>query len=82
MPDITVGEFTYNAAENGITGPAEYLDQQGAALVEQILDGNHAGFNACVQAGQFSSADPIRGLLAYLQIDYAGWKGARQLLEV
>ena len=71
----TVGRFTY---ENGsISGPRQYMEEQGSALLARIEAGQEATFNATCQL----SPDIITAILVWLQTDFAGWLGRKELME-
>lgn len=84
---LTVGAFTYTA-EGSISGPAEYMTEQGFAWIARLNDGFKVGHvPAVVEFGYHANRD--RGLskdealtlaiLVGIQTDYAGWKGYRQM---
>lgn len=74
MTTKTVGQFTY--ANGQLSGPAEYMREQGNARVDSILAGTDVLFNM----GREFQPDSVTLLLVTLQTDYAGWKGTRELL--
>lgn len=75
--EITCGAFTYNTETNVVSGPAEYMKEQGNARLDRILAGQDVVFNmGCTRSPSVEMA-----VLVSLQTDYAGWKGTRQLLN-
>lgn len=68
---LAVGEFSYSDETSAIEGPAEYLNTRGADLVDAIVNGKDAIFNASFR----QSPDYMMAVLNRLQDDYAGWKG-------
>lgn len=70
----TVGQFTLEG--NSISGPAEYMREQGNAFIDKCLKGESIVFNV----GLTHSPDPETALLVAVQTDYAGWKGMRPFL--
>lgn len=72
----TVGQFTIDTETGTVTGPADYMNEQGSARLERILSGDDVVFNY----GATRSPDVFTAVLVSLQTDYAGWKGTRQLL--
>lgn len=72
MSLITVGQFMLE--DNVLSGPREYMEDQGDKLVAQIVAGDDAIFNLTMhQVPNMETA-----ILVRLQTDYAGWLGARQ----
>ena len=72
---VTVGRFSY---ENGtITGPAQYMKDQGNDLIDRI----NAGTDEILNMTAHYSPSPIQAVLVRLQTDYAGWIGVKQLLD-
>ena len=68
-----VGKFTL---DNGVlSGPAEYMQEQGSAKLDRILAGTDNVFNASL----VHSTDIETGILVALQTDYAGWLGMKEL---
>lgn len=76
MAAITVGRFSYDAESGTLTGPVEYLKEQGDALLARIKAGNSVVYNTGISLGH----DPVKTILVALQTDFAGWLGNRQLL--
>lgn len=74
----TVGQFTYDG--QSVSGPAEYMREQGSAKLDSILAGEAAGFNAMLAVRPDVDLETM--VLIALQTDYAGWKGTRQLLNM
>jgi len=71
----TVGRFTF---ENGsISGPKQYMEEQGSALLARIETGQEPNFNATCHL----SPDIITAILVWLQTDFAGWLGRKQLID-
>jgi hypothetical protein len=68
----TVGRFTLDD-DGGLSGPKEYMEEQGNAKLDAILDGKDAIFLATAHL----SPDMETAILVALQTDYAGWKGVR-----
>lgn len=75
---MKIGEFVYDAESNTLTGPAEYMREQGNKFVEDALAGRSAVLNYALTNG--GGSDPVRALLVALQTNYAGWKGTRDLV--
>jgi hypothetical protein len=70
---IEVGAFVY---ENGsISGPADYMREQGFSRIKLIEGGFDHVFNYGVSSGESPSVEVA--MLVSLQTDYAGWKGLR-----
>lgn len=69
----------FELTDEGLIGPAEYLDARGH-VVEQMIAGNHAGYNVALQARP--NDDPLQVLLVMVQTDYAGWKGTKQFADL
>lgn len=72
----TVGQFTLHD-DGSLEGPAQYLQEQGNAFLTALLDGTNAAFNMSAHL----SPDIETAVLVFLQTDYAGWKGVRDLLS-
>ena len=70
MPRI--GSFTLH--DGVLSGPQDYMVEQGNALVDKILAGEGTIFN--LTASQ--SPDVETAILVRLQTDYAGWLGLKQ----
>jgi hypothetical protein len=68
-----VGEFTLN--DGILSGPADYMREQGNALVDAMLDGKDLIFNTT------SHLSPTieMAILIRLQTDHAGWVGIKQV---
>lgn len=71
---ITVGRFSLDE-NNTLTGPAEYMAEQGNAKVDKILRGDDLVFNMTSHL----SPDVRTAVLVSLQTDFAGWLGQRQV---
>jgi hypothetical protein len=71
----TVGWFTLDLESETLAGPAEYLDEQGMALLERVLAGKDILFN--VTAAQ--SPDLETAILTRLQTDFAKWMGRQKV---
>lgn len=82
---VEVGAFVY---ENGsVTGPAEYMSEQGFARLAKIEAGDDVVFNvgmgrspypgSWLQVDGPQSPNFETAVLVSLQTDYAAWKGAR-----
>lgn len=69
----TVGRFTIEGET--VTGPAQYMKEQGNAKLERICAGRDQVFNMSAHL----SPDVETAILVHLQTDYAGWKGAHDL---
>ena len=70
-----VGKFTI---ESGVlSGPAQYMQEQGSAKLEGILAGTDVVFNASLT----HSPDIETGILVAMQTDYAGWLGQKELVQ-
>lgn len=67
-----VGQFNYD--EGNLSGPRDYMEAQGNALLDQILAGEDTIFNLT----QDQSPDIETAILVRLQTDYAGWLGLKQ----
>lgn len=68
----TVGRFTL---ENSVlSGPHDYMAEQGNALVDKILAKEDTVFNMTAD----QSPDIETAILVRLQTDYAGWLGFKQ----
>lgn len=74
---FTVGEFEYHPEHHSIIGPKQYLDEQGEALLQRIAAGEDFIFNLTAH----QSPDAMTAVLVRLQTDYAGWLGAKQLMD-
>lgn len=68
----TVGAFTLEGG--ALSGPAEYMREQGDALVAKCLAGESVVFNV----GLTRSPDAETALLVTLQTDYAGYLGMKR----
>ncbi len=72
---LKVGHFIY---DNGVvSGPAEYMREQGSAKLRDIEAGNSAVVNYGLMHGKGSVEQLV---LVALQTDYAGWRGTKSLL--
>lgn len=71
---IEVGVFKYDPETKEVSGPAEYMREQGFERMRKIERGEDVVFN--YGAGG-ASPSPEVALLVSLQTDYAGWKGLR-----
>lgn len=67
-----VGHFTLE--EGILCGPRDYMEEQGNALLDQVLGGEDTVFD--MTKGQ--SPDIELAILVRLQTDYAGWLGLQQ----
>ena len=72
---ITVGRFTLNA-DGTLSGPAQYLTDQGNELIDRIVAGTDTVFNM----SQHLSPSVEIAILVRLQTDFAGWRGHQQML--
>lgn len=71
---MTVGQFTIE--DGRLSGPAQYMADQGNALLDRVLAGNDTVFNMSAHL----SPSVECAILVRLQTDYAGWKGLQQTL--
>ena len=72
MASKVVGDFTL---EDGIlSGPRDYMEEQGDTLVDRILAEEDTIFNMT----NHQSPDIETAILVRLQTDYAGWLGLKQ----
>jgi hypothetical protein len=69
----TVGHFTLDDADV-LSGPGDYMTEQGSALADRIVAGEDTVFNMTAHL----SPDVRTALLVRLQTDYAGWLGMKQ----
>jgi hypothetical protein len=61
--------------EEGVfSGPKDYMDEQGNALLDRIVAGQDTVFNLAKD----QSPDIETAILVRLQTDYAGWLGLKQ----
>ena len=67
-----VGQFTH--ADGIFSGPLDYIEEQGNALLDKIL----AGAGEILTLTQGQSPDSETAILVRLQTDYAGWLGLKQ----
>ena len=72
MPTITVGRFELN--DGILSGPADYMNEQGNALVDAIFAGQDAIFNTTAHL----SPNVETAILVRLQTDFAGWLGFKE----
>ena len=70
----TVGQFS--CKDGCISGPKQYMVEQGCALIEKIEAGQDLIFNMT----SHRSPDFITAILVRLQTDFAGWRGVKSLL--
>jgi hypothetical protein len=70
----TVGRFSMDA-DGTFSGPAEYMGERGNALLDLIVAGADATFNATAHY----SPDVETAILVRVQTDFAAWHGARTL---
>ena len=71
-----IGAFTLY--DNGsFTAPAQYMAERGDARLARIEKGEDELFNHTAHL----SPDPATAVLVWLQTDYAGWIGTRELLQ-
>lgn len=70
-----VGRFILE--DGALSGPAEYMAEQGNARLESILSGNDVVFNMSAHY----SPNTETAILVLLQTDYAGWIGARSFFR-
>ena len=69
----TVGVFTLDDADV-LSGPGDYMTEQGDKLLDRMLAGEDTVFNMTAHL----SPDVRTALLGRLQTDYAGWLGMKQ----
>ena len=70
---VTAGRFTIDG--DAITGPGDYMREQGNAKLDRILAGNDTVFNmTCHLSPSIEIA-----ICVALQTDYAGWLGFKQM---
>jgi hypothetical protein len=67
----TVGRFTLN--DGTLTGPADYMAEQGNAKLDRILRGADTVFNMTAHL----SPDVETAVLVHMQTDYAAWHGSK-----
>lgn len=73
MPAKVCGQFSI---ENEIlSGPKEYMEDQGNMLVDKIFADEDTVFNMTAHL----SPDVETAIVVRLQTDYAGWLGMRQV---
>ena len=70
----TAGRFTIEG--DSITGPGDYMNEQGNAKLDKILAGNDTVFNMCVGY----SPNIEVAICVALQTDYAGWLGFKEMM--
>lgn len=70
-----VGRFTIEP-DGALTGPLDYMEAKGIALVDRILAGDDVVFNMTSQR----SPDNETAILVRLQTDFANWKGTKDML--
>ena len=75
MTSKTVGRFSID--DDGITGPADYLEAQGNKLIDNIINNRDIVFNMCWR----KSPDYDTAILVRLQTDFAGWYGAESFFR-
>jgi len=74
---LKVGAFTYEAGK--VSGPSEYMNEQGSAKLEEIQSGKSAVFNFGCTRCKGTEVELARLVLVTLQTDYAGWRGMKTL---
>lgn len=72
MALLQVGEFTLN--DGILSGPADYMREQGNAVVDAIFAGEDAIYNTTAHL----SPNVETAILVRLQTSYAGWLGLKQ----
>ena len=72
MATFTVGRFELN--EGILSGPADYMNEQGNTLVDAIFAGQDAIFNTTAHL----SPNVETAILVRLQTDFAGWLGFKE----
>ncbi len=73
MATVKVGKF--ELTDGVLSGPAQYMAEQGNAKLARILAGEDVVFNV----GLSRSPSVAIALLVALQTDYAGWLGLKQV---
>ena len=69
----TVGRFSL---EGGVlSGPAQYMEEQGNAKLDKILAGKDTVFNMTAHL----SPNAETAVLVALQTDFAGWLGMKEV---
>ena len=71
-----VGAFTLYD-DGTFTAPAQYMKERGDERLDRITKGEDELFNQTAHL----SPDPATAVLVWLQTDYAGWIGAKELLQ-
>jgi len=71
-----VGHFKIDG--DSVLGPADYMEEQGDAFLNKLLNGGSTVYNYAVGT---RGDDPEMALLVALQTDYAGWAGTRGLMR-
>lgn len=77
MAAIEVGRFSWDESTGTLSGPKDFMLEQGNELLDTILAGEDAVFN---MTAHLSPSTPV-AVLVRLQTAFAGWLGARQLLR-
>jgi hypothetical protein len=75
MAQLNCGRFTLDG--DTLTGPAAYMEERGAALVDAIVAGQDTTFNLTSHL----SPSAELAVLVRLQTDFAGWLGQQELLR-
>lgn len=75
MESKTVGRFTFNPADGTVSGPAEYMREQGNARIAQIEKGGSVADQMIIER----APDVVTGILVVLQTDFAAWAGYREM---
>ena len=80
---IKYGVFAFCANTNTLYGPADYYRTRGDSVVDNVLAGKHAGARVRLGGEKFDFTNPrhITAMLEALQIDFANWKGVRELCQ-
>jgi len=70
---IEVGQFKIETRTGTIEAPAEYMNEQGNAKLDRILEGRDQVFNM----SSHLSPNLHTAILVALQTDFAAWRGMR-----
>jgi hypothetical protein len=73
----TVGRFTYDPETGTVSGPAEYMREQGNARIAQIERGGSVADQMIIGR----APNVVVGILVVLQTDYAGWHGSKVFFQ-
>lgn len=73
---VTIGAFSYFAATGEVQGPAEYLQSEAFAVVQDRIN---AGKSLVANEAAAHGSPPYVAALIAIQTDYAAWKGMREM---